>query len=85
MCPELHPAKHNHIRLFFVLITEIILDKLLKTLNYNNNEYIQIPTNKMIYNYQDNKINVQILLNSITISGDNNISNIDGYMLLSKS
>ena len=66
-------------------ITDISLDKFLKSLNYTNNEYIQIPTNKMIYSYKDNKINVQILLNSISISGDNNISNMDGYMLLSKS
>lgn len=52
--------------------------------NINLNELLK-DTNKMIYNYKDSKIKAQILLNSIGISEDNNISNMNGHMLLLKN
>jgi len=57
--------------------TDISLSDLLKPLKLNS-EYNQVPNNKMVYIYK----NAKIILNYIAISEDNNISNMEGYILL---
>jgi len=57
--------------------TDIALSNLLKPLKLNNG-YNQVSNSKMIYISKDAKI----ILNYIAILEDNNISNMDGYILL---
>jgi len=57
--------------------TDIALSDLLKPLKLNSG-YNKVPNNKMVYISK----NAKIILNYITISEDNNISNMDGYLLL---
>jgi len=57
--------------------TDIALSNLLKPFQLNS-EQNQVPNNKMVYISK----NAKIILNYIAISEDNNISNMDGYLLL---
>jgi len=59
-------------------ITSIALSNLLKPLQKLNSGYNQVPNNKLVYISE----NAKIILNYIAISEDNNISNMDGYLLL---
>ena len=65
--------------------TNISLNEFLKSLNPTTNIYYnQIPAGKMVYKYEDNQSKIKILLNSIRVSQDNNITSMDGDILFSK-
>ncbi len=68
------------------LILNIDLTNFINSLDTKTkNRYNTISKNKMEYIYSNKRVKVKILFNSITISQDNNITNIDCNILLNNS